>query len=97
MAHGVLQPHENQELEDVGDFYIKELVSRSFFQDVDLDNIFYYTFKMHDLLHDLALSISKDECSVVTKQSSVAAKVSHLSFSDNGKEVTTQLEKLSKV
>ncbi len=24
MAHGILQSHENQELEDVGDFYIKE-------------------------------------------------------------------------
>ena len=52
---------------------------------------------MHDLVHDLALSIAKGECLVVTKQSSVAANVCHLTFSDNGQEVTTQLEKLSKV
>ena len=32
MAHGALQSHENKELEDIGDLYIKELLSRSFFQ-----------------------------------------------------------------
>ena len=52
---------------------------------------------MHDLIHDLALSIAKRECSVVTKKSALAAEVCHLSFLDNGQEVTTQLEKLSKV
>ena len=52
---------------------------------------------MHDLVHDLALSIAKGECSVVTKKSTLAAKVCHLSLLENGQEVTTQLEKLSKV
>ncbi|KAM3691139.1 hypothetical protein ACJW31_09G172800 [Castanea mollissima] len=99
MAHGILQSSkdENLELEDVGNLYIKELLSRSFFQDVEQENILYFTFKMHDLIHDLALSIAKRECSVVTKKSTLAAKVCHLSFSDNEQEVTTQLEKLSKV
>ncbi|XP_065635298.1 putative disease resistance protein RGA4 [Quercus suber] len=101
MAHGILQSpaNESQELEYVGDLYIKELLSRSFFQDVDQDELlpFYYTFKMHDLVHDLALSIAKGECSVVTKKSTLAAEVCHLSILENGQEVTTQLEKLSKV
>uniref|UniRef100_A0A2N9IH49 Uncharacterized protein n=1 Tax=Fagus sylvatica TaxID=28930 RepID=A0A2N9IH49_FAGSY len=100
MAHGILQSpvNENQELEDIGDLYIKELMSRSFFQDFDEKELpTMYSFKMHDLVHDLALSIAKEECSVVTKQSSVAAKVCHLSILDNGQEVTTQLENLSKV
>ena len=52
---------------------------------------------MHDLVHDLALSITKGECSVVTKKSTLAAEVCHLSLLENGQEVTTQLEKLSKV
>ncbi|XP_050242531.1 putative disease resistance protein RGA1 [Quercus robur] len=99
MAHGILQSpkDENLELEDVGNLYIKELLSRSYFQDVEQENILYFTFKMHDLIHDLALSIAKRECSVVTKKSTLAAEVCHLSFLDNGQEVTTHLEKLSNV
>ncbi|XP_075639650.1 putative disease resistance protein RGA1 [Castanea sativa] len=98
MAHGILQSptNESQELEDVGDLYIKELLSRSFFQDFQQSISLNYTFKMHDLVHDLALSIAKGECSVVTKKSTLAAEVCHLSFLENGQEVTT-LEKLSKV
>ena len=70
MAHEILQStnDENQQLEDVGDLYIKELLSRSFFQDAQ-EEFFCYTFKMQDLYHDLALSIAKGECSVVTKES----------------------------
>ncbi|KAM4080172.1 hypothetical protein ACB094_09G171900 [Castanea mollissima] len=95
LAHGILQSPKDEkfELEDVRDLYIKELLSRSFFQDVYQENIWYYTFKMHDL----ALSIAKGECLVVTKKSTLAAEVCHLSFLENGQEVTTQLEKLSKV
>ena len=54
---------------------------------------------MHDLYHDLALSIAKGECSVVTKESTFFAEVSCLSFLNdaNGQEVTIQSEKLSKV
>ena len=52
---------------------------------------------MHDLVHELALSIAKGECSVVTEKSTLAAEVCHLSILENGQEITTQLEKLSKV
>ncbi|KAM4080173.1 hypothetical protein ACB094_09G171600 [Castanea mollissima] len=99
MAHGLLQSPDNEkrELEDIGDLYIKELMSRSLFQDVYEDSLFYYSFKMHDLVHDLALSIAKGECSVVTKTSTLAAGVSHLSILESGQEVTTQLERSSKV
>nr|XP_023889599.1 putative disease resistance protein RGA3 [Quercus suber] len=99
MAHGILQSPDNekQELEDIGELYIKELMSRSLFQDVVKDFMVSYTFKMHDLVHDLALSIAKGECSVITKKSALAAEVCHLSIVENGQEVTTQLEKLSKI
>ena len=97
MAHGILQLHENQELEDVGNLYIKELWSRSFFQDVDMRNFLYYTFKMHDLVHDLALSIAQGECSIVTKKSTIGGKVHHFSFAHRDQEITTHLVKLSGV
>nr|XP_023891718.1 putative disease resistance protein RGA3 [Quercus suber] len=72
-------------------------MSRSLFEDVDENYMFSYSFKMHDLVHDLALSIAKGECSVVIKKSTFAAEVCHLSFLENRQEATTQLEKLSKV
>ncbi|KAL4616403.1 hypothetical protein ACB092_07G196500 [Castanea dentata] len=87
MAYGILQSpvNTNQDLEDVGALYIKELLSRSFFQDDNVHKFECITFKMHDL------------CSAVTKKSTLAAKFCHLTFLDNDQEVTTQLEKLSKV
>ena len=99
MAHGLLQSpnNENQELEDIGELYIKELMSRSLFQDVYLDATISYTFKMHDLVHDLALLIAKRECSVVTKESTLTTEVCHLSILESGQEVKTQLERLNKV
>ena len=42
-------------------------------------------------------SIARGECSIVTKKSTLAAEVCHLSLLENGQKVTTQLEKLSKV
>ena len=100
MAHGILQSptNESKELENVGDLYIKEVLSRSFFQDFSNEELLvFYTFQMHDLVHDLALSITKGECSIVTKKSTLAAKVCHLSILESGQEVTTQLERLRKV
>ncbi|KAM3691152.1 hypothetical protein ACJW31_09G173900 [Castanea mollissima] len=99
MAHGLLQSpnNEKQQLEDIGDLYIKELMSRSLFQDAYAGRFFSYSFKMHDLVHDLAISIAKGEYSAVTKTSTLAAGVCHLSILESGQEVTTQLERLSKV
>ncbi|XP_050229578.1 disease resistance protein RGA2-like [Mercurialis annua] len=83
MAHGLLQcKNENEELEDVGLCYFKELCSRSFFQD-------FYQFngviscKMHDLMHDLALSLTQKECSMVTATTQQIPKnVRHLIFAN---------------
>ena len=64
MAEGFLQPSQGSHLvmEDIGNMYFDILLSNSFFQDVKQDehgNII--SCKMHDLIHDLALSISKSE------------------------------------
>ena len=64
MAEGFLQPSQGSHLvmEDIGNMYFDILLSNSFFQDVKHDehgNII--SCKMHDLIHDLALSISKSD------------------------------------
>ncbi|XP_050229820.1 disease resistance protein RGA2-like [Mercurialis annua] len=83
MAHGLLQSkNENEELEDVGLHYFKELCSRSFFQD------FVQLFgsvccKIHDLMHDLALSLTQKECSIVTSTTQqIPENVRHLLFAN---------------
>lgn len=68
MAQGFLQqPHyAHKETEVIGEEYFMELASYSFFQDVERD--FYGRFvswKIHDLMHDLAKSISKSETFVL--------------------------------
>ncbi|KAM4121708.1 hypothetical protein ACB094_01G027000 [Castanea mollissima] len=93
MAHGILQSCENQELEDVSNSYIKELWSRSFFQDVEEKIFSFYTFKMHDL----ALLVMQGEFSVMTKNFVIGEKVCHLSFSECDQEVRIHLKKLSKM
>ncbi|XP_038688585.1 putative disease resistance protein RGA1 [Tripterygium wilfordii] len=83
MAHGLLQsPDGNHEPEYLGLQYVKELYSRSFFQDFE-DYGYYYVFTMHDLVHDLALLVAQNECSTVNFQTkSIPEGVRHLSFSD---------------
>ncbi|KAF2307886.1 hypothetical protein GH714_033094 [Hevea brasiliensis] len=64
MANGLVQcSNENQELEDIGFRYFKELCSRCFFQDfAEYGGV--VKCKMHDLIHDLALSVTQNECSM---------------------------------
>ncbi|XP_059656956.1 putative disease resistance protein RGA3 [Cornus florida] len=66
MASGFISSNGTMELEDIGNAIWKELYSRSFFQEVENDdfgNI--QSFKIHDLVHDLAESIMEDECHVM--------------------------------
>ncbi|XP_026381421.1 disease resistance protein RGA2-like [Papaver somniferum] len=62
MAEGFIHPSHGgnrNSLEDIGNDYFLSLLSSSFFQDVETDDHFgdIETFKMHDLVHDLALSV----------------------------------------
>ncbi|CAJ2677966.1 putative disease resistance protein RGA1 isoform X2 [Trifolium pratense] len=102
MAHGLLQTrNEDEEPEDIGEFYIQELVSRSFFEcaseeqlvidgliSEELDLLGISFFKMHDLVHDLGVFTMQSERKVVSFNSTnVQEKVQHLSFSDSGEGV----------
>ncbi|XWS65039.1 hypothetical protein CRYUN_Cryun05aG0056500 [Craigia yunnanensis] len=79
MAHGLLQPsYENEDLEDIGRRYLNDLSSRSFLQDFHKEFSFNY-FKMHDLLHDLAITVAKNECCTVnSSKQNIPRGVRHL-------------------
>eukprot|EP00258_Populus_trichocarpa_P032189 XP_024448208.1 disease resistance protein RGA2 [Populus trichocarpa] len=55
----------NEKLEDVGLRYVRQLISRCFFQDYE-DMIVGANFKMHDLMHDLASSLAQNEFSIIS-------------------------------
>ncbi|KAF3449631.1 hypothetical protein FNV43_RR10362 [Rhamnella rubrinervis] len=62
MANGFISSKGDLEMEEIGNKICNELYWRSFFQDVDEDeNGNIQSFKMHDLVHDLAQSIVKGE------------------------------------
>uniref|UniRef100_A0A2N9GRN5 Rx N-terminal domain-containing protein n=1 Tax=Fagus sylvatica TaxID=28930 RepID=A0A2N9GRN5_FAGSY len=67
MAHDLLQSrNENQESKDIGNQYIDELYSRSFLEDY-IDVGYFREFKIHDLAHDLALSVAQKSLFGVTQ------------------------------
>ncbi|EOY10646.1 Leucine-rich repeat containing protein isoform 1 [Theobroma cacao] len=99
MAYGLLaSSNQNEEWEDIGITYFKELWLRCFVQDVT-DHGSFYRFKMHDLIHDLTLNLSQRECLTVNRQQmKVIEKVRHLSFSlDSPLGVPQSLKKLKRV
>ena len=101
MAHGLLvQPdgHRNKSFEEIGELYFKQLWSRSFFQDVEYYSDGDYTFSMHDLIHDLAQLMSKNECSIITSPTEIVLeRVRHLSITCSCDEGLACLDKLKSV
>ncbi|XP_020230821.1 disease resistance protein RGA2 [Cajanus cajan] len=74
--------NKNRTPEDVANQYLYELLSKSFLQDFyDLGTLF--LFKIHDLVHDLALFIAKDECLFINSPNqNIPDNVRHLSFAE---------------
>ncbi|XP_059450805.1 disease resistance protein RGA2-like [Corylus avellana] len=64
IAHGFIHSSDtNRCLEDVGREYFMNLLWRSFFQDININEYGdIEACKMHDLIHDLAESVAGDEC-----------------------------------
>ncbi|XP_057498838.1 putative disease resistance RPP13-like protein 1 [Actinidia eriantha] len=75
----VKQPNSSKTLEEVGDEYFHELLSRSFFQQASGSKFF---FVMHDLVHDLAQVVSGQFIVRLDqeKQHDVSTKVRHVSY-----------------
>ncbi|CAL5441051.1 unnamed protein product [Camellia sinensis] len=70
MANGFISSNGQLELEDIGNVIWNELHWRSFFQDLNKDQVNTITCKMHDLMHDLAQSVTEHECHVMEDKSS---------------------------
>ncbi|KAM7481482.1 hypothetical protein LguiB_006065 [Lonicera macranthoides] len=85
MAQGLIQSSNgSQQLFDIGNQYFHELQSRSFFQceGLSFDNLLVIV-KMHDLVHDLALSVAGKEVSLVNYDTrNIFKGTRHLPFSE---------------
>jgi hypothetical protein len=85
MAQGLIlqSSNPNEKLEDVGLRYVRELISRCFFQDYE-DVIVGAGFKMHDLIHDLASSLAPNEFSIIsTRNHQISKTTRHLLVFDS--------------
>ncbi|GKV00922.1 hypothetical protein SLEP1_g13530 [Rubroshorea leprosula] len=83
MAHGFLQPTGGKEMEATGDKYFNDLLSYSLFQDAEKDSCGrVITCKMHDLIHDLAQSISEPQTLILGNGSgsNITADIRHLNL-----------------
>ncbi|XP_065616156.1 putative disease resistance protein RGA3 [Quercus suber] len=70
-----------QRVKDVGREYFRLLLWRSFFQDVEKDYWGNIWCKMHDLMHDLAISVAGTECTVLhSTEENIGENVRHVSF-----------------
>ncbi|XP_075673578.1 disease resistance protein RGA2-like [Castanea sativa] len=80
IAQGFIQlSNTKQQLEEVANEYFKDLLWRSFFEEVggEFGNLKY---KMHDLIHDLAESVAMVDCKQVDRDSkNVDEKIRHVS------------------
>ncbi|KAM3399354.1 hypothetical protein ACQJBY_004635 [Aegilops geniculata] len=74
IANGFIPQHKDDSPETFGKHIFDELVSRSFFLDLEesKDSNRYYsrTCKIHDLMHDIAMFVMEKECVVATMESS---------------------------
>ncbi|GLT57494.1 hypothetical protein SLA2020_304620 [Shorea laevis] len=94
MAEGFIQSPEGSSMEDVGNEYINDLLSYSLFQDGKYNyHLQEFTCKMHDLIHDLAKSVSKDETVILetTSECSIPNNVQHVNLICGGEMVSTIL------
>ncbi|XP_050274049.1 putative disease resistance protein RGA1 isoform X9 [Quercus robur] len=86
IAQGFIQlSNEKLHMEDVANDYCMDLLWRSFFQEAREDSFGnVISFKMHDLIHDLAQSISRVECTYIDSNiENVKKNVRHLSIASH--------------
>ncbi|XP_030449118.1 putative disease resistance protein RGA4 [Syzygium oleosum] len=102
MSNGFIQSSgNNQELEEIGQQYLEELLSRSFF-DVVNEEYAGQSFRMHDLIHELAISVGRTESSNVNARAEdISPTTRHISFARQSllpdDELRGCLSKLSRV
>ncbi|GAU25715.1 hypothetical protein TSUD_216450 [Trifolium subterraneum] len=82
MANGFISSRKNLEVEDVGNMVWNELCQKSFFQDIKMDGDSEdISFKMHDLVHDLAQFVTGPECMILeSTNTNISRSTHHISF-----------------
>ncbi|XP_060967418.1 putative disease resistance RPP13-like protein 1 [Cannabis sativa] len=85
MAEGLLQSTNGKRKEEVGEEYFEDLISMSFFQPSNNDEM-ESNFLMHDLIHDLAIFVSGEFCYMMNNISKCSHKVRHFSFMQDCEE-----------
>jgi len=82
MANGFISSNEKLEGGDIGNEVWNELCWRSFFQDIEIDEFGKTSFKMHDLVHDLAQYVAEEVCSITDDNDvpSTSERIRHLSI-----------------
>ncbi|XP_062081339.1 putative disease resistance RPP13-like protein 1 [Humulus lupulus] len=97
MAEGLLQPQKGKRIEDVGEEYMSAFISRSFFQRSGHDQ---FSLSMHDLMHDLAMYVSGQCCSIYDSCNDFhklnGSKTRHLSYMKDLKD-TVEFDNFSRV
>ncbi|KAG2674856.1 hypothetical protein I3760_13G156800 [Carya illinoinensis] len=85
IAQGFIKPsNQNDCLEDVGHEYFMDLLWRSFFQEAKMDywgNV--SAIKMHDLMHDLAMSEARSLSTILESEKKIDQKTRHVSVVGN--------------
>ncbi|CAN6696598.1 unnamed protein product [Malus baccata var. baccata] len=97
MAEGLIPNAENEKaMEEVGERYFDELLSRSLFQRPRLDQP---SFTMHDLINDLAMFVSGEFCLRLDQKNSheVPKRVRHLSYMRGKFDTSPKFEPLEGV
>ncbi|GKV35189.1 hypothetical protein SLEP1_g43491 [Rubroshorea leprosula] len=90
MAEGFLHPPNDENsltMEDIGNQYFDDLLSNSLFQDIKRNAIGNVeSCKMHDVVHDLALSVASGETFIWYQTGSIDenSKIRHLRIKSNG-------------
>ncbi|XVF83090.1 hypothetical protein PTKIN_Ptkin16aG0104700 [Pterospermum kingtungense] len=104
MAQGFLQSSvRGQSLEDVGHDYFMDLLWRSFFQEVEADELGNIeSCKMHDLMHDLAKSVAGTKCCLTSvKEENIDENTRHVSLlleeSDSSRKIPSSFLKAKKI
>ncbi|XP_027335860.1 putative disease resistance protein RGA1 [Abrus precatorius] len=83
MAQGYLQcSTEKQRMEDVGNQFVKMFLMNSFFQEAESDKYGEIkSFKMHDLMHDLAMLVAGNDCCYLdSKAEKIEGNAIHISL-----------------
>ncbi|KAK9034952.1 hypothetical protein V6N11_077004 [Hibiscus sabdariffa] len=96
IANGFVPYRGRRDLHEIGEEIFLELTWRSFFQEVAEDSDGTVTCKMHDLVHDLALSIMRFECYMFGNNESFESpkKIRHLHIPIRSSFLNPHLERI---